>query len=257
MVCAPQKPEAEQVIVETAQRRGCPLILLDREWTWERTASDLTGQSMTVQCHIPGHDGLVPGGSTEEFRVPFLGSYQVTNAVTALATLDQLYRQGIAFTLEDVRRGLRSTRWPGRLEILNQGPLLVMDGAHNVDSVQRLMHALAQDLSFQRLIVVAGFSADKDIAGMMRELGSHADELILTQSIHPRAARPADLAKQAPKGGAHICTADDVPSALWQALDLATAQDLVCVTGSLFVVAEARAAWLDYRSIAFPRDPLP
>jgi len=257
VVCAPQKPEAEQVIVETSQRRRSSLILLGREWTWERTASDLTGQSMTVQCHIPGHNGLMPGGVAEEFRVPFLGSYQVTNAVTALATLDQLYRQGIPLTLEDVDQGLRSSRWPGRLEILNQSPLLVMDGAHNVDSVQRLMAALREDLSFRRLIVVAGFSADKDIAGMMRELASHADELILTQSIHPRAAQPAELAKQAPKSGAKIRTADDVPSALWQALDLATDQDLVCVTGSLFVVAEARAAWLDYRRIAFPRDPLP
>jgi dihydrofolate synthase/folylpolyglutamate synthase len=255
VVCAPQKPAAEQVIVETCQQRHAPLILLGREWTWERTAFDLTGQNMVAQCHIPGDAGLINSGSPEQFWVPFLGTYQVVNALTALACLDQLYRQGTQLTVDYVRRGFRTAEWPGRLEILNQSPLLVMDGAHNVDSVQRLMDALAQDLAYQRLIVVAGFSADKDIKGMMRELTSHADELILTKSIHPRAAGPEDVAKDAPSDGAEIHAVSDVPSALWQALDLATDQDLVCVTGSLFVVAEARAAWLDYRGIGFPRDP--
>jgi dihydrofolate synthase/folylpolyglutamate synthase len=257
VVCAPQRPAAEQVIVETCQQRHSPLILLGREWTWDRTVFDLKGQSIEVQCHISGDAGLMPMGKDKKFRVPFLGSYQATNAVTALASLDQLYRQGIALSLDDVDRGLRATRWPGRLEILNQSPLLVMDGAHNVDSVQRLMDALAQDLSYQRLIVVAGFSADKDIRGMMRELTSHADEVILTKSIHPRAAEPGDIPRLVRQHGAKMHTESDVPSALWRALDVATDEDLVCVTGSLFVVAEARAAWLDYRGIGFPRDPSP
>jgi dihydrofolate synthase/folylpolyglutamate synthase len=191
----------------------------------------------------------------EGFWIPFLGPFQVVNATTAIATLDQLYRRGVALSLEHVSQGLRSARWPGRLEILGRAPLLVMDGAHNVDSIQRMMQTLVQDLTFKRLFVVAGFSADKDIAGMMEELTTRADELILTKSIHLRSADPHGIVRTTESTRARMTAINDVPSALWETLERAGEEDLVCVTGSLFVVAEARAAWLDAEGVDFDRDP--
>jgi dihydrofolate synthase/folylpolyglutamate synthase len=82
-------------------------------------------------------------------------------------------------------------------------------------------------------------------------------ELILTKSIHPRAADPHELVKKAGHQRAQVCVVEDVPSALWQALTGAHPDDLICITGSLFVVAEARAAWLDAQGIDFERDPTP
>ncbi len=255
VVCAPQRPAAEQVIVEVCREKDAPLVLLGRDWRWERTAASLEGQRLQVECSLAGDDGLLTHGEKEEFSIPFLGPYQLTNAVTALATLDQLHRQGVGLSLPQARKGLRVARWPGRLEILGRYPLLVMDGAHNVDSTQRVLRALVEDVPFDRLLIVAGFSADKDIAGMMRELTSHADELILTRSIHPRAADPVQVRALGGEGSARISVVDDVASALWQALERSNPGDLVCVTGSLFVVAEARAAWLDAHGVDFERDP--
>jgi dihydrofolate synthase/folylpolyglutamate synthase len=255
VVCAPQQPEAERVILGTCEERHAPLTLVGRDWEWSRGEVYAEGQSLLVKCNIPDEPGLLPRGSTQEFRIPLLGRYQQINATTSIATLDQLCRQGLDLPLQDVRLGLSSTRWPGRLEILGREPLLVVDGAHNLDSMQRSMRALEEDLTFDRLIVVAGFSADKDIAGMMRELVSRADELILTRSVHPRAADPEQIAVQAGEIGAAVSVANDVSSALWEALRHATPRDLICVTGSLFVVAEARAAWLDAQGMDFERDP--
>ncbi len=157
--------------------------------------------------------------------------------------------------MEQVAQGLKRVRWPGRLEVLGREPLLVMDGAHNVDSVQRLLKALREYLSFRRLILVVGFSADKNIAGMMEELTSQARQVVVTQAIHPRAADPESVVKAAQPTETPLLVVADVPSALWQALELASEEDLVCVTGSIFVVAEARAAWLEAKGEDFQRDP--
>jgi dihydrofolate synthase/folylpolyglutamate synthase len=255
VVCAPQRPAAAQVIADASVGRNAPLILLGRDWLWERTETSLEGQSLQVTSKMPNGEGLLNHGEMEKFWIPFLGPYQVVNAATALATLDQLYRRGVALTLEHVSEGLRSARWPGRLEILGRAPLLVMDGAHNVDSIQRMMQTLEEDVPFDRLFVIAGFSADKDIAGMMGELTTRADELILTKSIHPRSADPRRTLQQTQSTRAHLTAINDVPSALWDTLERAGEEDLVCVTGSLFVVAEARAAWLDAQGVEFDRDP--
>lgn len=257
VVCAPQRPEALKVIAGTCQERNAPLTLLGEDWLWERTEANLDGQGLSVTCMMVNGEGLMKSGETREFWIPFLGPYQLVNATTAIATVDQLYRQGVNLSVKQVRDGLRATHWPGRLEILARDPLLVMDGAHNVDSVQRLMSTLADDFPHERLKVVAGFSADKDVQGMLAELTSRVDELLLTKSIHPRSADPNELVKKVGHSRAQVSVVKDVPSAMWQALAGAHPEDLICVTGSLFVVAEARAVWLDAQGVDFDRDPPP
>ena len=257
VVCAPQGPEALKVIAGTCQERNAPLTLLGEDWLWERTESNLDGQGLRVICHTPDGGGLMPQDGVEEFWIPFLGPYQLVNATTAIATMDQLCRQGVNLSPKQVRDGLRAARWPGRLEILARNPLLVMDGAHNVDSIQRMLTTLEEDFPYQRLKVVVGFSADKDVQGMLAELTSRVDELILTKSTHPRSADPNELVKKAGHSRAQVSVVRDVPSAMWQALAGAHPEDLICVTGSLFVVAEARAAWLGAQGVDFDRDPPP
>ncbi len=255
VVCAPQQPEALKVIDRTCRQRHARLILVDWDWRWKRTGVSIEGQAVRVDCQIPDEGGLMGQGATDEFWVPFLGLYQLENATTAIATLDQLHRQGFSMSLRDLRKGLEAATWPGRLEILSRNPLLMVDGAHNVDSMRRMTGTLVDDLSFDRLIVVAGFSADKDIAGMMDELSSTADELVLTKSIHPRSADPEQVAERYSDNRTHVTIVEDVPAALWFALEEAQPEDLVCVTGSLFVVAEARAAWLEKQGVDFEKDP--
>jgi len=257
VICAPQRPEALQVIVRTCQERQVPLTLIGEDWLWERTKTSLEGQGLGVTCKLVKGEGLMRSSETQEFWVPFLGPHQLVNAVTTIATVDQLRRQGVNLSLKHARDGLRAARWPGRLEILASSPLLVMDGAHNVDSMQRMLTTLEEDFPHQHLRVVAGFSADKDIAGMLAELTARADDLILTKSIHPRSADPDRLAKKTGRSRAQVRVMKNVPSAMWQALAGAHPEDLICVTGSLFVVAEARAAWLDAQGVDFEQDPAP
>jgi dihydrofolate synthase/folylpolyglutamate synthase len=256
VVSMPQRPTAIRVIKRACRERKAPLTLVDRDWTWERKGFDLKGQKLDVHCHKKpdaGSSSLCRDYSN--LSIPFLGAHQLVNTATVVATAAELARQGVSLSPENVVEGLKTTSWPGRLEVLNKEPLLVVDGAHNVDSAQALAKALREYLPYEHLILVSGFSADKDIDGIFRELLPLAHQVIITQSRHPRAA-DLDLLKERVRArGWEAIPCRSTEEALWQAMGLARERDLVCVAGSLFVVAEARAAWLGSQGADFERDP--
>lgn len=119
-------------------------------------------------------------------------------------------------------------------------PRVLVDGAHNVDSMARLREALEELFHYRRLIVILGTSIDKDIAGIVAELPSKAHYVVLTKSKHARSAPPALLARAMGNSPIPFTIIDEVPAALRHAIEMADKKDLIVVTGSLFVVAEAR-----------------
>jgi dihydrofolate synthase/folylpolyglutamate synthase len=131
---------------------------------------------------------------------------------------------------------------------------VVLDGAHNVDSVRRLCQALEEYLTYSRAIIVAGFSADKDIATIAAELERlpRLERVVATRSPHPRAAAAGAVAGAFLAREIDTTWEEDVPAALEAALSFAAPEDMVCVTGSLFVAAEARR-----RILGLATDPLP
>jgi dihydrofolate synthase/folylpolyglutamate synthase len=144
--------------------------------------------------------------------------------------------------------GLRTVRWPGRFEILSRQPFLVLDGAHNVESARRLMETVREYLPGRRVILVFGVSSDKDVPGMLRELVSSGVEIghvLSTQAAHPRAEDIESVMEMLQQYNIPAEPAPSVGHALSRAFRLALPEDVILVTGSLFVVAEARAAHQD------------
>ena len=225
VVSAPQPSEAEGVIEEVCRHNGAGLIVVGRGVTWRKLTSDLAGQSFEVTGKAGSY----------QLTIPLLGGHQLENASTAVAALEAL---GIG--ADDIARGLAQVRWPGRLEILRHEPLFLVDGAHNADSARRLKEAIEEYLSFDRLILIAGASSDKDIAGIVGELAPLSSLIIATRSRHPRALAPALLLEELERQGAKGEMAESVSSAVERALAIAKPGDLICATGSLFVAAEAR-----------------
>ncbi|MDH7484983.1 MAG: folylpolyglutamate synthase/dihydrofolate synthase family protein [Anaerolineae bacterium] len=245
LVCAPQAPEAMAVIEETCRQRGAELILVGRDWRWQRTASDLSSQTLDIWEETTGDR---PPVRHEHLRIPLLGQHQLLNATMAVALMETLRRQGRAITEEAIHEGLAQTRWPGRLEVLQQHPFVVVDGAHNPDSVARLVAALAEWFPPARMALIFGASVDKDIEAMLKALLPLSDYVITTRSRHPRAADPRRLAEMiAPllRAGQLLTVSESVAQAVQQALAWAQPADLVCGTGSLFVVGEVREALAD------------
>ncbi len=260
VVSAPQEEEAMAVIQRVVRDTGAKLTVVGQDWTCEKDGFDLTGQSLTVTG---------PGGTPklENLRIPLLGQHQLDNATSAVAIVQQLRDAGVTIAEEAIRQGLQSARWPGRFELLSHSPMLVVDSAHNENSAHKLRAALADYFPRpprRQLCLVFGASSDKDIAGMLRQFLEPervtgyppADKVIVTKSGHPRSAEPAQLADlvRHVNSSAPISVQPDLVAALREALAWAGPQDLICITGSIFVVAQARLEWTHRHPEAFAAD---
>jgi dihydrofolate synthase/folylpolyglutamate synthase len=233
VVSAPQHLEALEVLETVAAERGAPLTLVGRDWTYTPGAATESKQTFTAGP---------AGGKQRECWTPLLGVHQVINSTVAMAALDTAARAGLPITPQAVCCGLRRVDWPGRLEVIRHQPRVVLDAAHNAESGSRLRDALESLFPRRKLFLVFGASVDKDIAGMFKALLPITDHLVLSQAVHPRAHKTDDLAEaaRAVDPEADIVCIASVREALDHALRLAASDDLICVTGSLFVVGEVR-----------------
>jgi dihydrofolate synthase/folylpolyglutamate synthase len=229
VVTSPQADDAMRVIEQTARDSQAKLIKVGTDVTWQRLGFDATRQSLRVKGRLGSY----------ELTIPLLGAYQLENAATAGAALEVLVDKGYRVPRDSLARGLARVNWPGRLQVLNPHPLVVADGAHNPYSAGKLREALQQYFRFDRAILIIGTSADKDVAGIVAELVPLFDRVIVTRSIHPRAMAAAPLVAEFNRHGIKTEATDDISTALRLALTMAKDNDLICITGSLFVVAGA------------------
>jgi dihydrofolate synthase/folylpolyglutamate synthase len=234
VVLSPQPEEATSVITAICRERKAKVVQVGKDVTWRKTGGDLRHQSLVIE------------GRTSKYQVsiPLLGDFQLENAATAVAALEVLAYQGFAISTADIAQGLAQVKWPGRFQILRQHPTVVIDGAHNVASMKRLVDNIKSYFPHKRIFLVFGTSCDKDIPGIINELVSLSPRVIVTQASHSRAATLPTLAAEFAKRGIDPETRETVKEAISRVLSLASDTEVICLTGSLFVVAEA----LDYFS---------
>lgn len=169
------------------------------------------------------------------------GKFQLRNAALALLTLEILERKGFTIPQEAVRLGLANPLWPGRLETVSIEPTVVLDGAHNPSAIRSLAHAVVSEFEFRELILVLGVMGDKDISNILKGILPLADKVIYTRATYHRAANPRllmEFGKGFGKAGEIYPT---VPAAIDRARSLAHKRDLILITGSLYVVGEAKS----------------
>lgn len=174
-----------------------------------------------------------------DLELPLAGHYQLENATLALATLEQLRERGVTWDEAALRRGLATVHWPARIEVVGRQPTIVVDGAHNADSMQKLVQALRSSFTLRHMIIVLSTNKDKDQAGIVQTL-SDIDCVVLTSMRGARTTSTATLSalftEYAPHVKVHIT--EDSQQAMELALDLANEQDLICATGSLYLAGE-------------------
>lgn len=237
VVSAPQEEEAAAVIAAVCAEKGAKLTQVGRDvvWTKDKVAPP-------SNLSKPGGQSLVVMGRFGEYPVwiPLLGEHQLENAAVAVAVLEVLKEQGLVWNPEALRQGLAQVSWPGRLEVLGRAPWLVVDGAHNGESARALVAALKQNFHFERVILLFGASADKDVAAMAAELAALRPQVIATAASHPRSASAEAVAQAFVVQGLAVEAVSRVSEALSRARAGAGPGDLIIATGSLFLVAEVR-----------------
>jgi len=255
-VLAPQVDEARLAVEREADRVGAHLEEVGREWTW--SVAGFGPATREGSESRPGNSAAVDSiriaSTHSEFEpltspVGLLGDHQRDNATTAVAALHALGTVAPRFGVSRsaLQSGLANVDWPGRLQVLCERPLLVLDGAHNAASAHALRAAIDRGFHFRRLLLVLGLSEGKDARGVLDALLAGAPEhaVYLTRSRHERSAVPADLVLflRAVDPAAEVRVHADLGTALDAALAAAHPDDLVLVTGSLFLVGEALVWW--------------
>jgi dihydrofolate synthase/folylpolyglutamate synthase len=231
VVLSPQPEEAASVITDICREKKAKVVQVGKDVTWHKISGDLHHQSLVIKGRRNNY----------QVSIPLLGDFQLENVATAVAALEILASEGFAISAANIAQGLAHVKWPGRFQILQQHPVVVVDGAHNVASMNRLVSNIKAYFAHKRIFLVFGTSCDKDIAGIVNELVSLSPQVIATQAAHSRAASPSTVAAEFRKRGMKPEIKETVAQALSRALSLADKADIICVTGSLFVVAEALA----------------
>ena len=229
VVTSPHVDEVDRIIEQTCLTRQAELVRVGSDVAWQSLGFDFSRQSLRVEGRLASY----------KLSIPLLGQHQLENAATAVAALEVLAEKGFHISGESITKGLAQVSWPGRLQVLSRRPLILVDGAHNPDSARKLKQALEQYFDFDRAILIIGVSSDKDIAGIVSELVPLFNTVIATHSIHPRAMPTASVVAELSRHGVEAAATEDISIALPLALTLAGEKDLICVTGSLFVVAGA------------------
>jgi dihydrofolate synthase/folylpolyglutamate synthase len=261
VVCAPQQPAALAVVRARCREQHATLTLAgvpatrpgdgddpvpNLDWTAMIAESTLAGLRLTLRG---------PGVVYDDVRVALAGRHQATNAAVAVAALHALWQQEPSRLMgegaaalpprESIYAGLTGVVWPGRLQVFDRAPLVVLDGAHNRESAEVLAEALAELLPpAAPLTLVLGISRDKELVRVAAPLlggllAGRTRHVLVTRASHARAAPPEEVAAAVlTAGGPAPEIAEDPPAALALAHALTPSDGVIVVTGSLHVVGD-------------------
>lgn len=235
-ISAPQEPAVEEALRKLAGQIETPLQFAggEIEFSYRFESSRIVGPHTRV-CLTTSTSRF------EHLHVPMLGEHQAINCGLALGLLDALKNQGLEIDDQKAIDGLAKVRLPGRAEIIQQDPKILVDGAHNPASIAALMRTVGQHVPYDSMIVIFGCQQGKDIEGMVRHVQLGADKIIFTQSASPHAVDPKELAACYVEQSGNVAqTAPDLEQAMQIARSAVGADDLICITGSFYLVGEAK-----------------
>jgi dihydrofolate synthase/folylpolyglutamate synthase len=167
------------------------------------------------------------------------GGFQARNTALALAVIELLEDKGFKISHRDIREGLKSTVWPGRMQVVAKDPTIILDGAHNPAAARALALSIRSSFNYRRLILVIGVMEDKQIGQLLRGIVPLSDYVIYTRPVYYRAVSPEILMAKAAFSGKPGKIVPSLTKALEEARNMADPRDLILVCGSLFTVGEA------------------
>ncbi|MEX2555206.1 MAG: folylpolyglutamate synthase/dihydrofolate synthase family protein [Actinomycetota bacterium] len=230
-VTGERSADVRAVIEERCREMGAILRVDGTDFALYGRDNAVGGQALDIS---------IAGGTYEQVFVPLYGERMATDVLLGLAAVSAFLGDR-PLEQELVRSALAGMRSPGRIEVLRRRPLLIVDGAHNPAAALELANTVQDSFACDRLLLVIGMLDDKDVAGVVDEIVPIADVVIVTTAPSPRAAPAERIAKEAARLDAELRIVSTVEGAVAQAVELAEEGDLILVTGSFTVAAEARA----------------
>ena len=229
VVTAIKQRQAKSVIQRIAGKKSAPLYMLGKNFKVRRQPA---GGFSYYGIENTWHD----------MHTALQGHYQVENAALAIAACELLNKNHTSISQQSIRDGLTKTSWPGRLEIVSEHPMIILDGAHNLMAARELAKFLGDNLAQRSITLVVGILDDKPYQSMLKSLLPVCSRVIVTRAKTGRALDPLRLFETAKKTLSDVRIVSDVAQAFKQAVAVADFNDVICIAGSLYVVGEAKAA---------------
>jgi dihydrofolate synthase/folylpolyglutamate synthase len=233
VISSNQYEEAYNEIKKIANEKNSLIYSVGREISYKIVKSNIKGVIFNLKGIYRNYKNL---------HTSLLGRHQADNAATAITTIETLKIRGVNISEKAIRAGLEKVKWTGRLEIIQNNPTLILDGAHNPSGIRIVRQALKEIFSYHRLILILAIFVDKDYKKMIQIIAPKADLIITTRAKSPRATPPQIIAKEAAQyiEQNKIIVTENIPQAMNCALSKSKKNDLICITGSLYTVGEAK-----------------
>ncbi|MBC2398244.1 bifunctional folylpolyglutamate synthase/dihydrofolate synthase [Clostridium tetanomorphum] len=232
VVLYPQKKEAEEVIKKICEEKSSHLTLVSED-SVKYINKDLPNeyyQNFTVKTE----------NNEYEVQLSLLGTHQILNCSVVLHTIDQLIKQGINIKKEHIYKALKEVKWAGRLEIMSKNPLVVLDGAHNIDGITNLKNSVERYFKYNKMVLILGILADKQVEDMVRTITPMAYKVIAVTPHSYRAENSNILVEVIKKHNKNCESIDDYEEAYKKALSYCNEDDLVLISGSLYMIGDMR-----------------
>lgn len=228
-----QEEKALKVIKKKCKELNCNLEVIDID--------DIKNVTIDKQKYIQKIK-VSMDDETFEIELALLGDHQVKNFLVALRTLLNLRKNGINISDDAIKNGMRRVRWIGRMEVLNEGPLVVIDGAHNIDGIKNLRNSIDKYFNFKNITLILGVLGDKQVEDMVDEITRGVNKVVVVEPHSDRAEDIDDLYMKIKNRGKEAFKFKDYREAYEKAYSLTEKEDLLLICGSLYMVGDMRKA---------------
>jgi len=232
VVSSYQKPSVTRLIRKVSKEKNCQYLEVGKDIKYKIVKSDINGSKFSIF-------GII--GEYRNLSIKLIGEHQVLNTALAILAVETIYdrfKLKMKKTLRSsIKNGIKNLILPGRIQILSKKPYIIVDGAHNVASMRVLKNTLLKHFHYKRFILIFGISINKDIKGVTSVISKISDFIILVKSSNYRAAEPSVIAKFLKRKN-YICF-NNVQEGINYARKITNKEDLICITGSFYVVYDA------------------
>ncbi len=237
VILYPQEEEVNKAIEKICTERSSKLIEVSLD-----SAEFLGVEDIQEKGNIKRVQNIRVNTNVNEYnmKLSLLGNHQILNCATSLYAIDELKQLGLKINEEAIFRGLYTVKWPGRFEILNWMPLVVIDGAHNIDGIKKLKENAGIYLKYNNLILILGILADKNIEEMVKIITPGVKQIICVTPQSERAELAAELEKEVKKYNENCIAVEDYEKAYSLALSYSNKEDLILVSGSLYMIGDMK-----------------
>lgn len=232
VVLYPQKQEAEDVILEKAKEKHSKIYFVEKD---DGKLININSDDIYQEVEIKGINNIY------KVKLPLLGEHQILNLAVAIKAVEVLFNiENIEINKNRIEDSLMDVKWIGRLEVLRKNPLIVIDGAHNIDGIKSLKESVQKYFKYKKVYLLLGILADKQVKEMIEEITPMAEKVYALTPHSDRAELSEDLKNEIIKVNPNTVALESYEEAFKLALKEANAEDMILVSGSLYMIGDMR-----------------